>query len=212
MGGNQALQVLDNEPRFFRNRGDRRAAYVMVGPTFGGRLLVVPIEDWGHAIWRPVTAFDANESHALDIRRRFERDAGSGRRRATGQAGRGSDPRNGRCCRRGSNAKGSVGASQRVCQVAWEDRLGRNARGGRAPGGRHSQPWLLREWCPRRRPTGHPWFAFPRWKQPDPREPGSNSTVGQVARAQQELGSRSDRARLVDGQQRAQPWRRAPCG
>jgi uncharacterized DUF497 family protein len=56
----EVLEALDREPRFFANRAERRASHVMVGPTTAGRLLVVPIEDWGRGIWRPVTAFDAN--------------------------------------------------------------------------------------------------------------------------------------------------------
>ena len=62
------LEVLDGEPRFFANRRERRASHVMVGPTLGGRLLVVPIEDWGPGIWRPVTAFDANAWQARRYR------------------------------------------------------------------------------------------------------------------------------------------------
>lgn len=54
------LEVMDIQPRFFANRRERRASHVMIGPTRSGRLLVVPIEDWGRGIWRPVTAFDAN--------------------------------------------------------------------------------------------------------------------------------------------------------
>ncbi len=54
------LDVLDMEPRFFVNRRARRASHVMVGPTHAGRVLVVPIEDWGRGVWRPVTAFEAN--------------------------------------------------------------------------------------------------------------------------------------------------------
>lgn len=54
------LDVLDMEPRFFVNRRARRASHVMVGPTQSGRVLVVPIEDWGRGVWRPVTAFEAN--------------------------------------------------------------------------------------------------------------------------------------------------------
>lgn len=54
------LDVMDLEPRFFVNRRDRRASHVMVGPTRSGRVLVVPIEDWGRGVWRPVTAFEAN--------------------------------------------------------------------------------------------------------------------------------------------------------
>lgn len=54
------LTVLDLEPRFFVNRRGRRASHLMVGPTVSSRILVVPIEDWGRAVWRPVTAFEAN--------------------------------------------------------------------------------------------------------------------------------------------------------
>jgi uncharacterized DUF497 family protein len=56
----EVLEVMDNQPRFFTNRRARRASHVMIGPTRSGRVLVVPIEDWGRGIWRPVTAFDAN--------------------------------------------------------------------------------------------------------------------------------------------------------
>lgn len=62
------LEVLDQEPRFFVNKRGRRASHVMVGPTLAGRLLVVPIEDWGRAIWRPVTAFDTNAWQARRYR------------------------------------------------------------------------------------------------------------------------------------------------
>ena len=62
------LDVLDLEPRFFVNRRGRRASHVMVGPTRSGRVLVVPIEDWGRGVWRPVTAFDANASQVRRYR------------------------------------------------------------------------------------------------------------------------------------------------
>jgi len=62
------LDVLDIEPRFFVNRRARRASHVMVGPTRSGRVLVVPIEDWGRGVWRPVTAFEANGSQARRYR------------------------------------------------------------------------------------------------------------------------------------------------
>lgn len=54
------LDVLDLEPRFFVNRRARRASHVMVGRTRSGRVLIVPIEDWGRGVWRPVTSFEAN--------------------------------------------------------------------------------------------------------------------------------------------------------
>ena len=60
------LDVQDVEPRCFVNRRARRASYVMVGSTRSGRVLVVPIEDWGRGVWRPVTAFDAS---AWQVRR-----------------------------------------------------------------------------------------------------------------------------------------------
>jgi hypothetical protein len=56
----EVLEILDLEPRFFVNRRGRRASHVMVGPTTSGRMLVVPIEDWGRGVWRPTTAFEAN--------------------------------------------------------------------------------------------------------------------------------------------------------
>jgi hypothetical protein len=64
----EVQQVLDSRPRFFRNSGQRRASHVMVGPTFGGRLLTVPVEEWGTGLWRPVTAFDATPGQAARYR------------------------------------------------------------------------------------------------------------------------------------------------
>lgn len=56
----EVLDTLDLEPRFFVNGRGRRASHVMVGRTHAGRVLIVPIEDWGRGVWRPVTAFEAN--------------------------------------------------------------------------------------------------------------------------------------------------------
>ena len=64
----EVLDVLDLEPRFFVNRRARRASHVMVGRTHSGRVLIVPIEDWGRGVWRPVTAFEANASHVRRYR------------------------------------------------------------------------------------------------------------------------------------------------
>ena len=36
-------QVLNNAPRFFRNKKGRSATQVMIGPTDGGRMLTVPL-------------------------------------------------------------------------------------------------------------------------------------------------------------------------
>jgi hypothetical protein len=62
-------QVFDKWPRYYRNRPDRRASHVMVGPTRSGRLLVVPMEEWGGGgLWRPITAFEASPSQAARYR------------------------------------------------------------------------------------------------------------------------------------------------
>jgi uncharacterized DUF497 family protein len=53
-------QVHLNGPRYRKNRAERRATHLMIGQTFGGRWLVIPIERWGSesGLWRPVTAFE----------------------------------------------------------------------------------------------------------------------------------------------------------
>ena len=63
------LDVMDLEPRFFVNRRARRASHVMVGPTHSGQVIVVPIEDWGRGVWRPVTSFEANQWQVRRYRR-----------------------------------------------------------------------------------------------------------------------------------------------
>lgn len=67
----EVQEVFESQPRFFRNRRDRRASHVMMGPTVTGRLLVVPIEEWGSpGVWRPVTAFDASVHQSSTYRSR----------------------------------------------------------------------------------------------------------------------------------------------
>lgn len=66
----EVQEVYDNRPRFYINRPDRRASHVMLGPTWSGRLLVVPIEQIGAATWRPVTAFEPSQGQAARYRRR----------------------------------------------------------------------------------------------------------------------------------------------
>jgi hypothetical protein len=67
----EVQQVLDKWPRFYVNRPERRASHVMLGPTRGGRILVVPIEALGvDDLWRPVTAFEATPSQAARYRSR----------------------------------------------------------------------------------------------------------------------------------------------
>jgi uncharacterized DUF497 family protein len=68
-------EVFDKWPRFYRNRPDRRASHVMVGPTRRGVLLVVPIEpvrlvgELWDGVWRPVTAFSATPSQVARYRK-----------------------------------------------------------------------------------------------------------------------------------------------
>ncbi len=66
----QVQQVFDNRPRFYENRPDRRASHVMLGPTFEGTLLVVPLEPYEDALWRPVTAFHPTPAQEQAYRRR----------------------------------------------------------------------------------------------------------------------------------------------
>lgn len=66
----EVADVRDNEPRFYVNRGARRATHVMLGPTFGGRMLVVPIERIRAGLWRPVTAFEPTPQQAKAYRSR----------------------------------------------------------------------------------------------------------------------------------------------
>lgn len=64
----EVLQVLDEDPKFFTNAAGRRASHVMLGPTYGGRLLVVAIEHYRDGLWRPVTGFDATAAQATKYR------------------------------------------------------------------------------------------------------------------------------------------------
>ncbi len=66
----EVQQVLDGTPRFFRNRPERRAPVVMLGPTSHGRLLLVPLEEAADGIWRPVTAFEPTPAQAARYRSR----------------------------------------------------------------------------------------------------------------------------------------------
>lgn len=62
----EILQVHANVPKYYMNGDSRpgRAPLVMVGPTFEGRILCVPVEPTeNHGVWRPKTAFEANTHH-----------------------------------------------------------------------------------------------------------------------------------------------------
>ena len=54
----EVLQVLERGFRVLRNRNESSAPFLMVGRTYGGRWLTVPIAPTQQpGIWRPATAF-----------------------------------------------------------------------------------------------------------------------------------------------------------
>lgn len=61
-------EAYDLAPRFYENLPGRRASHVMLGPTFTGRLILVPIEPVGSGLWRPVTAFEPRAEQAARYR------------------------------------------------------------------------------------------------------------------------------------------------
>jgi len=61
VGPDEVGQILDDEPRFYANKGGHSATRVMVGKTYGGRLLTVPLAPTPvEGTWRPATAYDAS--------------------------------------------------------------------------------------------------------------------------------------------------------
>ena len=65
----EVLQVLDNGPVFFRNKGRHAAQLLMVGPTDGGRMLTVPLASTAiEGVWRPATTWDSDDPELLRYR------------------------------------------------------------------------------------------------------------------------------------------------
>lgn len=57
----EVRQVLDNAPVFLPNMKSGMAPIVMIGYTFGGRLLTIPLDRTGvEHLWRPATGWDAS--------------------------------------------------------------------------------------------------------------------------------------------------------
>ena len=55
-------QVHDNEPVFLPNKKGHEAPVIMIGPTYGGRFLTVPLSRTGvEGRWRPATAWDSSK-------------------------------------------------------------------------------------------------------------------------------------------------------
>lgn len=66
----EVAEVLANAPRFFRNKRGHQADLVMIGRANGGRLLVVPLaRAHDEGVWRPATAWDAENGEEIRYRR-----------------------------------------------------------------------------------------------------------------------------------------------
>jgi hypothetical protein len=72
----EVRQVLDERPVFLPNKKGHAAPVVMIGPTFGGRLLTVPLARTNApTTWRPASAWDSSRGevtryHAVRQRER----------------------------------------------------------------------------------------------------------------------------------------------
>jgi hypothetical protein len=56
-------QVLDNQPVFLPNKKGHSAPVIMIGPTFGGRFITVPLSPTAiDGLWRPSTAWPSSEA------------------------------------------------------------------------------------------------------------------------------------------------------
>jgi hypothetical protein len=64
----EVQEVYDLAPRFYTNLPGRRASHAMLGPTFNGRLILVPIEEVSEGLWRPVTGFEPRAAQAARYR------------------------------------------------------------------------------------------------------------------------------------------------
>jgi hypothetical protein len=54
-------QVLAGNPVFVPNKKGHAASVIMIGETFGGRMLTVPLAETAVAgVWRPATAWDSS--------------------------------------------------------------------------------------------------------------------------------------------------------
>lgn len=62
-------QVFHNEPVYLPNKRGHTAGILMVGRTFGGRLLTVPLSETARpGFYRPATAFDSSPGDAARYR------------------------------------------------------------------------------------------------------------------------------------------------
>lgn len=65
----EVRQVLDNEPVFVRNTKAHKAPIIMIGPTYGGRMLTVPLGETAiPGVWRPATGWSADAQECAKYR------------------------------------------------------------------------------------------------------------------------------------------------
>jgi hypothetical protein len=69
----EVRQVLDTAPVFLPNKKGHPTPIVMIGPTYGGRFLTVPLSPVGEeeGVWRPRTAWESDTDEVT----RYERAA-----------------------------------------------------------------------------------------------------------------------------------------
>jgi hypothetical protein len=62
-------QVLDGEPVFLPNKRGHRASIIMIGPTYGGRMLTIPLAPTDvEEVWRPATAWNSSPGECARYR------------------------------------------------------------------------------------------------------------------------------------------------
>ena len=69
VSADEVRQVLDNAPAFVPNKRAHPAPVVMLGQTYGGRWLTVPLDKTARpAVWRPATAWDSTKAEQARYR------------------------------------------------------------------------------------------------------------------------------------------------
>ena len=65
----EVMQVLQGDFRVFRNKRHATGTYLLIGRTYGGRLLTIPVlETMTSGRWRPITAWDSSPGEVTRYR------------------------------------------------------------------------------------------------------------------------------------------------
>lgn len=57
----EALEVMEGDPKAFRNHSEGGAPWILIGSTIRGRLLTLPLDPTGEqGVWRPRTGYDSS--------------------------------------------------------------------------------------------------------------------------------------------------------